>query len=206
MPLVILGGIRSGIFTDTEASAAIAVYALLIGLFIYRDLSWWELPAVLYDAGRTAAVVLFLLAASGPFSWLISESRIAADVSNLILSITRDPFLALLIVNAVLLVVGTVLEPLPALIILTPALLPVQQSLGLDPTHFGLVLVMNLMIGMLHPPMGLLLFVVAAVGRIPILAVAWEILPFLAWALTVLLLVSLFPGLALWLPTAIVGP
>jgi len=102
--------------------------------------------------------------------------------------------------------VGTVLEPLPALIILTPALLPIQHALNFDPTHFGLVVVMNLMIGMLHPPMGLLLFVVSAVGRIPILQVAWEILPFLGWALAVLLLVSFFPGLATWLPTLIVGP
>jgi tripartite ATP-independent transporter DctM subunit len=206
MPLVILGGIRSGLFTDTEASAAIAVYALLIGLFVYRDMKLRDLPSVFYDAGRTAAVILFLLAAAGPFSWLISESRIAAGVADSILSITRDPFLALLIVNALLLLVGTVLEPLPALIILTPALLPVQQALGLDPTHFGLIVVMNLMIGMLHPPLGLLLFVVSAVGRIPIVSVAWEILPFLAWAIVVLLLVSFVPGLATFLPNLIVGP
>ncbi len=206
MPVLILGGIRSGLFTDTEASAAIAFYALVIGLFVYRDMKMRELPGVFYDASRTAAVVLFLLAAAGPFGWLISESRVAAELSAAILSITRDPHAALLIVNVVLFILGTVLEPLPALIIATPALLPLQQALGIDPIHFGLIVVMNLMIGMLHPPMGLLVFVTAAVGRIPVTQVAWEVIPFLLWAIAVLLLVSYIPGLALWLPALVIGP
>lgn len=205
MPVLILGGIRSGLFTDTEASAAIAVYALVIGLFVYRDMKVAELPSVFYDAARTAAVILFLLAAAGPFGWLISESRVAAELSAAILAITQDPHLALLIVNVVLLILGTVLEPLPALIIATPALLPLQTALGIDPIHFGLIVVMNLMIGMLHPPMGLLVFVTAAVGKIPVTAVAWEVIPFLLWAIAVLLLVSFFPSLALWLPSILTG-
>ncbi len=201
MPVIILGGIRFGVVTDTEASAVVVVYALLIALLVYRDLKFREVGAVIYDAGRTAAGVLFLLAAAGPFAWLISESRIAQGLTDGILAITTDPFLVLLIVNLLLLAVGMILEPLPAMIIFLPALIPLQQAIGIDPVQFGMVMVMNLMIGMLTPPVGLLLFVVAAIGRMKVQAVLWEVLPFLAWSLIVLVLISAFPGLTLWLPS-----
>ncbi len=205
MPVIIVLGIRSGLFTDTEASAVIALYALVVGVIIYRELPVRKLPEVFYQGARTAGVILFLLAASGPFAWLLSESQISEGIAEGVLSITKNPFLAMMIVNVVLLLMGTILEPLPAMIIATPALLPLQHAIGADPTFFGLIIVLNLMTGMLHPPMGLLLFVVAGVGKIPILSIAIGILPFMAWAVAVLTLVTAFPALATWLPNLVVG-
>ncbi|MFC7398456.1 TRAP transporter large permease [Chelatococcus sp. GCM10030263] len=203
MPVLIVGGIRSGMITDTEAAGMICVYALLIGLFIYGDLKFKDLGSVFYDAGRTSAVILFLLAAAGPFAWLLSESHIATLISQAILSISTDHFVVLIVVNLLLLAVGMILEPLPALVMFVPTLLPIQAQLGIDPIHFATVVIVNLMIGMLHPPVGLLVFVTSAIGRVPIWSVAVEVLPFLGWSLVVLVLISAFPGLVIWLPNLV---
>jgi tripartite ATP-independent transporter DctM subunit len=203
MPVLIVGGIRSGLITDTEAAGMICVYALLVGLFVYGDLKFKELGSVFYDAGRTSAVILFLLAAAGPFAWLLSESHIATLISQAILSISTDHFVVLIVVNLLLLAVGMILEPLPALVMFVPTLLPIQAQLGIDPIHFATVVIVNLMIGMLHPPVGLLVFVTSAIGRVPIWSVAVEVLPFLGWSLVVLVLISAFPGLVTWLPNLV---
>lgn len=203
MPVLIIGGIRSGLITVTEAAGMICLYALFVGLVIYRDLKLRDLGAVFYGAGRTSAVILFLLAAAGPFSWLLNEAHIATAISQAILSISKDPLVVLLVVNLLLLAVGMILEPLPALVMFVPTLLPIQQQLGIDPIHFATVVIVNLMIGMLHPPVGLLVFVTSAVGRVPLWSVAVEVLPFLGWSLVVLALISAFPGLVTWLPNTL---
>lgn len=200
VPVLIILGIRSGMVTETEAAGVICAYALIVGTAIYRNLRLRELGSVLYGAARTAAVVLFLLAAAGPFSWLMNEAHVATTISQGILSLSGDKLTVLLIVNVLLLLVGMLLEPLPALVMFVPTLLPIQVQLGIDPIHFATVVVVNLMIGMLHPPVGLLIFVTAAVGRVDLWAVALETLPFLAWALFVLVLISAVPGLVTWLP------
>ncbi|UFN47364.1 TRAP transporter large permease [Roseomonas sp. OT10] len=200
IPVLIILGIRSGIVTETEAAGVICAYALVVGFLVYRDLKGRELGQVLYAAGRTSAVILFLLAAAGPFAWLLNEAHIATAISGAILSLSSDPLVILLVVNLVLLAVGMILEPLPALVMFVPTLLPIQAQLGLDPVHFAMVVIMNLMIGMLHPPIGLLIFVTSAVGRVPIWPVAMEALPFLGWSLAVLGLITLFPALVTWLP------
>jgi tripartite ATP-independent transporter DctM subunit len=200
MPVLIIGGIRSGAITVTEAAGMICVYALIVGLVIYRDLKIKDLPGVFYGAGRTSAVILFLLAAAGPFSWLLNEAHIATAISQTILSISNDHFTVLVVVNLLLLAVGMILEPLPALVMFVPTLIPIQAQLGIDPIHFATVVIVNLMIGMLHPPVGLLVFVTSAVGRVRLWSVAVEILPFLGWSLVVLVLISAFPGLVTWLP------
>jgi len=200
MPILILGGIRSGLITDTEAAGMICLYALAIGLFVYGDLKVGELGSVFFEAGRTSAVILFLLAAAGPFAWLLSESHVATMISQAILGISSDHFTVLLVVNLLLFAVGMILEPLPALVMFVPTLLPIQAQLGIDPVHFAAVVIVNLMIGMLHPPVGLLVFVTSAIGRVQIWSVAVEILPFLGWSIAVLVLISAFPGLVIWLP------
>ncbi len=200
MPVLIIGGIRSGVITVTEAAGVICLYALAVGLLIYRGLRWRELPALLYSAGRTSAVVLFLLAAAGPFAWLLNEAHIATAISHAILGISTHHLVVLLVVNLLLLAVGMILEPLPALVMFVPTLLPIQVQLGIDPIHFAVVVIVNLMIGMLHPPVGLLVFVTSAVGRVPLWDVALEVLPFLGWALVVLVLISVFPDLITFLP------
>jgi tripartite ATP-independent transporter DctM subunit len=200
MPLIVILGIRFGLLTDTEAAAAAALYALIVSLLIYRSLQLRELPELLTTAGNSAAVILFLLAAAGPFSWLVAESQVNVQVIGLIRSISSDPTITLITINILLLLIGCILEPLPAMIIFVPTLLPLGAQLGIDPIQFGSVIVLNLMIGLLHPPIGLLLFVVSNVGRIPIKPVIMDSLPFLLWSITVLFLAILYPPITTWLP------
>lgn len=199
MPVIILLGIRMGLMTDTEIAAIAVLYALFVGFFIYRTMNIADLPNLLLAAGRSSAVILFLLAAAAPFSWLVAESQISEHIVETIRQFTDNPHLILLIVNVLLLLVGLVLEPLPAMVIFLPALLPMAAELGIDPIQFGAVVVINLMIGLLHPPIGLLLFVVCSIDRLPFLPVAREVLPFLGWAIVVLILVIFFPSLTVWL-------
>ena len=205
IPVLILLGIRSGIVTETEAAGVICMYALAVGLFIYRDLRASALKRVFFDAARTSAVIVFLLAAAGPFSWLMSESHIATRIAEAILSISSSPLVILLVINVMLFLVGMVFEPLPALVIFVPTLLPIQAQLGIDPIQFATVVVVNLMVGMLHPPVGLLVLITAAIGRCSLWSVAWETLPFLAWSLVVLVLMSVFPLLVTGLPNFVMG-
>jgi tripartite ATP-independent transporter DctM subunit len=200
MPVIIVLGIRFGLFTDTEVAAVVVVYALAVGLFIYRDLRVREIPAITYESARSSATILFLLAAAGPFSWLVAESQVDRYAVELIRSLTSDPVVALLWVNAFLLVVGILIEPLPAMVIFLPALLPLIPVLGVDPIQFGAVVVINLLIGLLTPPVGMLLFVVANIGNMPLAVLSRGVLPFLAWSVFVLVLLILFPGLTTWLP------
>ena len=200
MPVIILFGIRFGLVTDTEAAAVAALYALAVSLFIYRGIKLKELPKLLFQTGRSSAVILFLLAAAGPFSWLVAESQINLRISAMIQQYSSNPVVVLIVINLFLLLIGCIIEPLPAMIIFLPALIPLGQQLGIDPIQFGAVIVLNLMIGLMHPPIGLLLFVVSSVGRIPIGPVMWQSLPFLAWALIVLALAIVFPPITTWLP------
>jgi TRAP-type transport system large permease protein len=203
MPVIIILGIRFGVVTDTEAAAVATLYALLVGTVIYRTIGLTNLPGLLTTTAQSSGAILFLLAAAGPFSWLVADSQIGAAVTGLIQSITTSPTGTLLIINGFLLLVGCIIEPLPAMIIFIPTLLPLVAKLGIDPIQFGSVVVLNLMIGMLHPPIGLLLFVVASVGRVPIRAVMWESLPFLFWSLVVLGLAITYPPITTWLPSQI---
>lgn len=200
MPVMVIGGIRFGIVTDTEAAAVVAVYAGLVGWFIYRELTWDRLKSLVYASGKTSAVVLFLLAAAGPFAWLMAEGRIADGVRAVVFGLSSHPGVVLFMINLLLLIVGKVLEPLPAMILFVPTLLPIAAELQLDPTHFAIMVILNLMIGMQTPPIGLLLFVSAAIGKEPMGAIIRQIVPFVLWSLMVLVLVTVFPALATWLP------
>lgn len=201
MPVLVLLGIRMGIVTDTEAAAVLAVYAMFVGLVIYRELDGGRLRRVLLDSGRTSAVILFLLAAAGPFGWLLSEAKVNTGVRDLLLSISHEPIVVLLMINLFLLLVGKILEPLPAMIIFVPTLLPIAEQLHIDPTHFAVIVVLNLMIGLQTPPVGILLFVSSAIGKEPIGAIIVQIIPFVLWSLAVLALIIIFPPLVTWLPS-----
>jgi tripartite ATP-independent transporter DctM subunit len=193
MPMIIVLGMRYGLVTDIEASAVAALYALLVSVFVYRSIGAKEMVRVFYEAARSAAAVLFLLAAAGPFGWLLAESKINDALAQGILSLSSDPIHGLLLINGLLLIIGCFLEPLPAMVIFLPSLLPVGHALGIDSVHLGVVMVLNLMIGMLTPPVGLLLFVVAGIGKIPFTEVTRGIVPFLIWSLIVLALAIFFP-------------
>ncbi len=203
MPGIILGGIVFGIVTETEAATLAAVYALLVGLMVYRELKLKKLIEIFYQAGVTSGVIMFLLAAAGIFSWLLAESQINLVISDFLFSISHNPWVILLLINILLLIIGCLLEPLPALIIFVPALIPLGTKLGIDPVHLGLVMVLNLMIGMLTPPVGFLLFVVSAIGNISMGPLIREVFPFIIMALIVLFMVTFYPPIATWLPSLI---
>jgi tripartite ATP-independent transporter DctM subunit len=203
MPVIIIGGIRFGLLTVTESAALAVLYAGFVSFFVYRGIKLRQLPKLILTAGRSTAIILFLLAAAGPFSWLVAESQINQTVIEIISGISSNPIVVLLIVNVFLLLVGCIVEPLPAMIIFLPLLIPLGAQVGIDPIQFGAVVVMNLMIGLMHPPIGLLLFVVSSVGKVRLGPVMWEVLPFLAWAIIVLILTIVYPPLTTWLPSQI---
>jgi tripartite ATP-independent transporter DctM subunit len=203
MPVIIIGGIRFGVLTVTESAAVAALYALFVCFFIYRGISLRQLPKLIFSAGRSTALILFLLAAAGPFSWLVAESQINQTVIDTIQGISTNPIIVLLIINVFLLLVGCIIEPLPAMIIFLPLLIPLGAQVGIDPIQFGAVVVINLMIGLMHPPIGLLLFVVSSVGKIRLGPVMWEVLPFLGWAIAVLVMTIVYPPITTWLPSHI---
>ncbi len=203
MPVIVIGGIRFGLLTVTESAAVAVLYALVVSFVVYRGITLRQLPKLIFHAGRSTAIVLFLLAAAGPFSWLVAESQINQTVIETIQSISTNPIVVLLIVNVFLLLIGCIVEPLPAMIIFLPLLIPLGAQVGIDPIQFGAVVVLNLMIGLMHPPIGLLLFVVSSVGKLRLGPVMWEVLPFLGWALIVLVLTIVFPPITTWLPTQI---
>ena len=201
MPVIILGSIVFGVATVTEAATVAVVYALLIGLFVHRELRVRDLVDGVYEAGVVSGVIMILLAASGIFGWLLAESRVNYVLAEFLFSITANRFVMLVLINILLLIIGILIEPLPALIIFIPALIPIGSKLGLDPIHFGTVVVINLIFGMLTPPVGFLLFVVSAIGKIPMGPLVRELKPFLIICLIVLVLITFCPILTTWVPS-----
>ncbi|MGQ9652925.1 MAG: TRAP transporter large permease [Thermodesulfobacteriota bacterium] len=201
MPVVVVGGIRFGVVTVTEAAGVACVYALLVGMLVYRELKPSDIADVLYQAGLNTGIVMILLSASGIFSWLLVESRVQDVISDFIFGLSNNPVVVLLIINVVLLLIGIPLEPLPAMIIFIPALIPMSGKIGVDPIQFGWICVFNLMIGMLTPPVGMLLFVASAIGKIPLASLSRQIVPFLGISLAVLGLVTYVPWVTTWLPS-----
>ncbi|WP_136247066.1 TRAP transporter large permease [Halomonas borealis] len=205
MTAIILYGIIGGFFTPTEASIVASLYALVVGMYVYKGLSWRKLPGILSDTVLTSSALLLLVGLANLFGWILTSQQIPQMVASGILSISENPLVVILILNLILLCVGAFMETIAALIILFPALLGVATGVGMDPVHFAVMAVLNLMIGLTTPPVGVCLFVVAGIGNLQMLTVARAILPFLACNLVVLLLVSYLPFISLWLPNLILG-
>ena len=199
-PVLLIGGMTTGVFTPTEGAIAACVWALFLGLVWYRTLSWKMLVKVSMDTIETTATVMFIVAAASIFGWLLTATRVTDAVAAWVLAFTHSPWVFLLLVNLLMLFVGCFLEPTAAILILVPVLMPVVQQLGIDPVHFGLVMVLNLMIGLLHPPMGMVLFVLARVANLSIEKTTMAILPWLVPLLLSLLLITYIPSISLWLP------
>ena len=199
-PVLLIGGMTTGVFTPTEGAIAACVWALFLGLVWYRTLTWKMLVKVSMDTIETTAVVMFIVAAASIFGWLLTATRVTDAVAAWVLAFTHSPWVFLLLVNLLMLFVGCFLEPTAAILILVPVLMPVVQQLGIDPVHFGLVMVLNLMIGLLHPPMGMVLFVLARVANLSIEKTTMAILPWLVPLLLSLLLITYIPAISLWLP------
>jgi tripartite ATP-independent transporter DctM subunit len=199
-PVLLIGGMTTGVFTPTEGAIAACVWALILGLVWYRTLSWRMLAKVAMDTIETTATVMFIVAAASIFGWLLTATRVTDMVAVWVLSFTHSPWVFLLLANLLMLFVGCFLEPTAAILILVPVLMPVIQQLGIDPVHFGLVMVLNLMIGLLHPPMGMVLFVLARVANMSIERTTMAIVPWLVPLLLSLILITYVPQISLWLP------
>jgi tripartite ATP-independent transporter DctM subunit len=197
--IVVMGGIVAGIFTATEAAAIAVLYALTLG-FIYREIRIPDLPRILLDSAATTAVVLLLIAASLGMSWILSYENIPQNVASALIALTDNKFLILLIINVILLGVGIFMDMTPAVLIFTPIFLPVVVGLGIDPTHFGIMMVLNLCIGLCTPPVGSVLFVGCGVAQTSIASVIRPLIPLFLAMVAALMLVTYVPWLSLWLP------
>ena len=197
---IIFGGVRSGWFTASQSSNIAIVYAMFVTFFVYRSLSWHDFVEATKAAVRTTAMVLLVIGCAAAFGWLLAYTRVPASMIALLQSISDNPIVILLLLNVVLLILGTFMDMSPLIVITTPIFLPVAVAFGVDPVHFGVILVLNLGIGLCTPPVGAVLFVGCAVGRISIWDAMKTIWPFYGAAVLVLLLVTYIPGLSLWLP------
>ena len=202
LPVLILGGIASGAFTPTEASVVAVFYALFAGRVIYRTLDWNKLPGIIARSALMTASVLIIVGMSAAFAWVLTVSRVPQDMTHWIVGMHLSPLAFLFAVNLLLLAFGIFIEPLPGIVVLVPILAPIAHALGIDDLQFGIVVIVNLTMGMLTPPVGGLLFVTSIVARVPLARLVKELWPFLWAQLAVLALLSLFPAISAWLPNA----
>ncbi|MBU2869724.1 TRAP transporter large permease [Colwellia sp. E2M01] len=200
-PVIIIGGILFGIFTATEAAIAATVYALILGSLVYRSLNWQKLVKVSMETIETSSIILLIIAGAAIFSWVLTSQRVTEDFTAWMLTITDNKIVILLLMTLILFVVGCFMETIAAITILTPVLLPIAVGLGIDPVHFGVVMVLNLMIGLLTPPVGMVLYVLSRVTKVPFEDCTKATIPFLIPLVVVLMLVTFIPELSMWLPT-----
>lgn len=200
-PIIIVGGILTGIFTPTEAAIAAVAYSLILGLFVYRTLNWKSLLHVSQETVETTASIMMIVAASSIFAWILTANQVAQQFAEGLLGFTQDKTAILLIIMLIVLVVGCFMETIAAITILTPVLLPVAVQFGIDPVHFGIILILNLMIGLLTPPVGMVLYVLAKVSDVPFERCVVATAPFLIPLVTVLMMLTFIPALSMWLPT-----
>ena len=197
---IILGGILGGVFTAIEAGAVACVWAFFVTMFIYRDYRWRDLPALVHRTLRTVVMVMTLIAMAASVGYVMALMQVPAKMTALFLTVSHDKNVILFMVNILLLVLGCLLDMAPSILICTPILLPVMVNFGVDPVHFGMIMLLNLGIGLCHPPVGAILFVGCAVGRVKMEQVMREIWPFYGVMFFVLMLVTYLPSLSLWLP------
>ena len=198
--VIILGGILSGVFTATESAAVACIYSFLVTMFIYRDYKWRELPHLMHRVVKTVAMVMMLIAFASAFGYIVALMQLPARATNFFLTLSDNKYVILFMINALLLVLGCLMDMAPLILICTPILLPVIKMLGVDPVHFGIMLIVNLGIGLLTPPVGSVLFVGCAVGKVTIEQVTRTIWPFYLVMFVVLMLVTYVPAISLWMP------
>src|SRR6202007_252129 len=198
--VIILGGILGGIFTAIEAGAVACLWAFFVTMFIYRDYRWRDLPVLLHRTLRTVAMVMTLIACASSVGYIMALTQMPAKMTAFFLSISSNKYVILLLINVLLLLLGTLVDMAPSILIATPILLPVMQNFGVNPVHFGMIMLLILGIGLCHPPVGSILFVGCAVGKVTIEQVMRKIWPFYAVMFVVLMFVTYIPEISLWLP------
>lgn len=200
MIFIIIGGILTGVFTAVEASAIAVVYSFILAFFFYKTITLKQLPHVMAQAVEMTGVIMLLIAASSLMSFAMAFTGIPAALSSLVLGISDNPIIILLVMNLVLLLIGTVMDVAPAILIFTPIFMPIATGIGIDPVHFGIFFILNLCVGTITPPVGTGLFVGSSVGKVKIEQVLKPLLPFYAAIFVLLLLVTYFPQISLFLP------
>jgi len=201
--VIILGGILSGVFTATESAAIAVLWSFFVTMFIYRDYKWRDLPKLMHRAARTISIVMILIGFAASFGYILTLMEIPMKITTAFLTISDNRYVILMCINIMLLLLGTIMDMAPLILILTPILLPVVASVGVDPVHFGMIMLVNLGIGLITPPVGAVLFVGAAVGKVTIEATVKALLPFYAALFMVLMLVTYIPAISLWLPSVV---
>ena len=204
-PVIIIGGIAFGVFTPTEAAIAASAYTLILGTVVYRTLNWKRIVQVSLDTLETTAIILFIVAGAAIFAWILTRLRVPGIFATFLLSITENPILILILINLVLFIVGFFMETIAAITILTPVLLPMVVNIGVDPVHFGIFMILNLMIGLLTPPVGMVLYVLSRVAKMPFEECARATAVFIIPLVIVLIMVTFIPALSLWLPGIFLG-
>ena len=201
--VIILGGILTGVFTATESAAVAVVWSFFVTMFIYRDYKWRDLPKLMHRAVRTISIVMILIGFAASFGYILTLMEIPMKITTAFLTLSDNRYVILMCINVMLLLLGTVMDMAPLILILTPILLPVIIGIGVDPVHFGMIMLVNLGIGLITPPVGAVLFVGAAVGKVTIENTVKALLPFYAALLLVLMLVTYVPAISLWLPSVV---
>lgn len=199
--VIILGGILSGVFTATESAAVACVWSFFVTMFIYRDYKWSDLPKLVHRTVKTVTIVMILIGFAASFGYIMTVMQLPDQVTTFFTSISDNKYVILLSINIMLLLLGTLMDMAPLILILTPILLPVVQNLGVDPVHFGMIMMVNLGMGLITPPVGSVLFVGSAVAKLPIETVTKALYPFFVALFLVLMAVTYIPGLSLWLPS-----
>jgi C4-dicarboxylate transporter DctM subunit len=200
MPIILLGGILSGIFTPTEAAGVAVFYALIVGFFIYRELKILTFLKIIYETSVLTGTILIILAMAHLFGWILAAETVPEIIANAMTSVTKNPILILLLINILLLFLGTIMETLAAIILMTPILLPLAQSIGIDPIHFGIIMTVNLNIGLATPPLGVCLLVASPIADVSLEKIALSAVPFLLASIAVLIVISYVPQLVMLLP------
>lgn len=200
-PVIIVGGIVSGMFTPTEAAIAAVVYSLFLGVVVYRTLDWRKVLRVSMDTVETTAAIMLIVAASAIFAWILTANQVALHFADFLFAFTDNRIAVILLITVMVLVIGCFMETIAAITILVPVLLPIAVKIGIDPVHFGIILILNLMIGLLTPPVGMVLYVLSKVANVPFERCVTATAPFLIPLVFVLLLLTFIPELSMWLPT-----
>lgn len=200
MPVIILGGIYGGMFTPTEAAVVAVMYGFFVGFFIYKELTFKNLPKILTESAVNTSVIMLLIATASLFGWILTNNMIPQQIAALFLSISENPIVILLFINVLLLFVGTFLDTVAAIIILVPILFPIVSQIGIDPLHFGLIICANLAVGMVTPPFGVCLFVACGIGNIKLEQIVKSILPFIIVLIIDILLITYVPAISTFLP------
>ncbi len=201
--VIILGGILTGVFTATESASIAVVWAFFVTMFIYRDYKWRDLPKLMHRTVKTVSIVMILIGFAASFGYIMTLMQIPLKITSALTSFTDSRVVILLCINILLLILGTLMDMAALLLILTPILLPVVTAVGVDPVHFGMIMIVNLGIGLITPPVGTVLFVGSAVGKLPIEKVVRALLPFFVLMVIVLAVITYVPAISLWLPRAV---